>query len=272
MSKVVLVDFNIFMFRSIFAWEKSRNMLPTYTTLSMLIACLKAVGCHPDDLIILAIDSSKGSWRKDIDPAYKANRREAREKHDINWDEMFSMFKDLLNKLKEATPFVQIVLDYLEADDIISTACRYYKDKEVIIISSDSDYEQLAKYDYVKILSPKDKTYKKVTNPDLILAKKIQKETTDNLVSEINNEEDYLKREKIVNLLSLPSDIEEKVLRVLFEIEPVTNFDINKIPFKTMRDRFMSIYCEGTAEEETIKKIEKKKAKLKKLKQRQLTI
>ncbi|MEK7549065.1 MAG: hypothetical protein AAB496_01065, partial [Patescibacteria group bacterium] len=88
--KVILVDNNIFIFKSIFSWERNRSISPTYLYLSMLISCLKTIGCHPDDLIILAIDSPLGSWRRDIDSQYKANRKANREKHkDINWTEMF---------------------------------------------------------------------------------------------------------------------------------------------------------------------------------------
>jgi 5'-3' exonuclease len=252
--KVIIVDWNIFMFRSIFAWEHNRAVPPTYTALSMLISNLKLIGCHPDDLFILAVDSPKGSWRKQIDPAYKANRKAQREKHDINWTEMFNLFKGFVDTLKQSTPFCFIQIDYLEADDIISTACRYYKNNEIVIISSDSDYEQLAEYKNVKLFSPISKKYKHVVNPSLILAKKIQKETTDNLVTEIVTEEDYKKREKIVTLMVLPPDVEREVSRVLFDTEPNVNFDLSKMPFKTLRERFMDIYHEPVVEEKPKKK------------------
>lgn len=262
MSRVIIVDWNIFVFRSIFACEHNKAVPPTYTALSMLISCLKHIGCHPDDLIILAIDSPKGSWRRQVDPAYKANRKEQREKHkDIDWTKTFLSFNKLLEDLKVSTPFCFIEIDYLEADDIISTACRFYKTKEVVIVSSDSDYEQLVEFTNVKLFSPVSKKYKIIKNPSLTLAKKIQKETTDNLISELITEEDYKKREKIVNLQTLPYDVENQVSRVLFDIEPNLNFNLAKMPFKTLRERFMNIY--GPGEKEVIKK--KKKLKIKSL-------
>ena len=271
-NKVILVDWGIFMFRSIFCWKNNRNVPPTYTTLSMLISCLKTIGCHPDDLIIIAIDSPLGSWRRDIDFQYKANRKANREKHkDINWTEMFTMFKDLLIKLKEATPFIQIVIDKLEADDIIAASCRFYKDKDVIIVSGDSDYEMLAQYSNVKVFSPKAKKYKYIPNPTAILASKIKKETADNLISPLVTEEDYKRREMLVNLLKLPDNIEDQVINRLSNIEVNNNFNITCLPFGEMRRRFMDIYGEGLIKDE-IKEIEPKIRKKKPLIQKILTL
>jgi 5'-3' exonuclease len=263
--KVVIVDWNILVFRSIFAWETSSNrgIPPTYTALSMLVSCLKAVSCHPDDLIILALDSPKGSWRREVDANYKANRKEQREKHkDIDWSSMFSSFKYLLAKLQSSTPFVQMQIDFLEADDIISTSCRYFNDKEVHIISSDTDYEQLAYYPHVKILSPISKKYKIVKNPEKILEKKIKKERTDNLITEIVTEEDRIRREKIVTLLTLPKHIESQVIDQLKSIRPNHDFDLSLFPFKTLRDRFMTIYDNPNTQTKEVQKKVKKKKKL----------
>ena len=262
-NKIIVVDWNIFMFRAIFACEHNKQGIPpTYSALNMLISSLRIIGCHPDDLIIMAIDSPKGSWRKQIDPAYKANRREQREKHDIDWNSTFALFKNFIGQLKISTPFSFIEIDYLEADDIISTACRFFHDKEVIIVSSDSDYEQLCEFKNVRIFSPcgEHKHFKIVKNPSLCLAKKIKKETTDNLITEIITEEDYRKREKIVNLQVLPFEVENQVSKVLFTIEPNSSFNLTKLPFKTLRERFMGIYNDNKEGDKIIKK---KKIKLK---------
>jgi len=80
MSKIVFVDFNIFMFKSIFIYEKHPTTPPTYLSLTMLLGDLTKVGIEERDTIILALDSKKGSWRKEVDPNYKANRKENREK------------------------------------------------------------------------------------------------------------------------------------------------------------------------------------------------
>jgi 5'-3' exonuclease len=267
-DKIILIDWNVFVFRSIFAWRNNKAIPPTYTALSMLISCLKKIGCHPDDTIILAIDSPKGSWRKQIDVQYKANRKEAREKFtDINWSEMFGMFRKLIPQLVASTPFIPLELDNYEADDIIAVACRHFKDKKCIIVSSDSDYEQLAEYKNVRLFSPspKHKRYKTVTNPIRVLQKKIAKEQTDNLVSPILNEADYIRRQTIVNLLKLPPDVEREVSIALFNIEP-HDYKLELFPFKSLGARFMDIYNSDEVIDEG--RPEKKKKK----KMRQLTL
>ena len=151
-TKIVFLDWGVFMHRAIFGWENNKTISPTYTCLSMLIANLKRVGVHPDDIIIVAVDSPKGSWRRDVDSQYKANRKAAREKHeDIDWQLMFNKFDNLLENLKVSTPFHIIRIDKLEADDIIAYGVKYYKDKECVVISTDSDFEQLAAYKNVKL-------------------------------------------------------------------------------------------------------------------------
>ena len=106
-KKVVFIDWNIFVYKAIFSWHRTKNGIPpTYTCLSMIVSCLKRIGLTSDDLIILAIDSPSGSWRKDVDSNYKANRKTLREKHDIDWDKQFKDFRDLLKNLLNASPFI----------------------------------------------------------------------------------------------------------------------------------------------------------------------
>lgn len=242
---IILIDWNIFVFRSIFAWEsaKEKSVPPTYTALSMLLGTLKRIHCHPDDTFILAIDSPMGSWRKKIDNAYKANRKADREKHDIDWKQMFRDFDQLVQKIDRTSPFHVMKIDYMEADDIIATACKYFKDDEVVIISSDSDYEMLVAYPNVKVFSPSKKKYKEIANPYKVLASKIEKETADNLITPINTKEDYDRRLKIVDLIHLPTDIEEIVLSFLTRLKD-KDYDLSQFPFKTLRNRFMQIYDE----------------------------
>ena len=259
-NKVILVDWNIFVFRSIFAWRNNRSITPTYTALNMLISCLKKIGCHPDDTILLAIDSPKGSWRKQHDRNYKANRKEKREScKDINWSELFSQFNRLADNINESTPFFRLTIDYYEADDIISASCRFFKDQTCIILSSDSDYEQLLSYKHVKIFSPVSKKYKHVANPAKTLLKKINQERTDNLLTPVTNEQEYLTRLKIVDLCHLPPDVESEVGHHLINLG-MKQYDLSKLQFSSLRDKFMDIYnsTDIVAEFPMVKKSKKK--------------
>jgi hypothetical protein len=242
-NKVVLIDWSVFIHKSIFAWRNNKEVSPGYTAMNMVIASLKNFFLSPEDIVIFALDSHDGkSWRKALDRNYKANRKEKRDKsEDIDWKYMFKQFDNLLEILKISTPFHYLIAEGCEADDIISVAVRLYKDMECIIVSTDSDYEQLACFDNVKLYSPQSKKFKEVSNPYQILAKKIEKETADNLVTKITNKKEYDIRNKIVNLMELPEEIEERVGKV-FENVRNKEYDLEKFPFISIRKRFMDIY------------------------------
>ena len=67
-NKVVLVDWNIFVFPAIFVYIKTREMAPTYTTLSMMFSALRRVGLNEGDTLgfrgpygnIFPLDKFKG--------------------------------------------------------------------------------------------------------------------------------------------------------------------------------------------------------------------
>ena len=239
--KVVFIDWGIIMFRSIFSWEKRRTIPATYTATTVLIGNLKKVGIDPEDIVIIAADSPKGSWRKELDVNYKANRKESREKHKINWSEQFADFWNLLEQIEMSTPFHTLVGEKLEADDIISVGCRKFPDNDCVVVSSDADYEMLFAFPNVKLFSPVSKRYKEYTDPYKVLAKKIQREASDNLVTPILNEQDFKIRNSIVNLIQLPDRI-EKQAKGLLDCLPEKDWIANRLPFPSLRDRWDTIY------------------------------
>jgi len=232
------------MFRAIFAQSKQSNGIPaTYTTMSMIIACLKELKTALNDTIIFALDG-KNSWRKDYDKEYKANRREAREKHDIDWNYWFSEYDKLKQNLRENTPFRLIQIDRMEADDVIAVATRYYKDKECIIVSSDSDYEQLTCFPNVKVFSPVSKKFKIVKNPYKLLAKKIEQERADNLLSPVLTEADYNKRKMLVDLTTLPDFVEDCCKKALdiSQNHDIIDFKYDRLKFPSLHKRIIELF------------------------------
>ncbi|GAF78975.1 unnamed protein product, partial [marine sediment metagenome] len=204
-DKVIILDWGIFMFRSIYSWRNNKQLPPEYTCLNMMTSCLKKIGIEPMDKIIVACDYGR-SWRKDVDKEYKANRKEIREKQtDIDWDDMFDKFNKLADKIQFGTDWHVVKEWRFEADDFMAVACRYFKNKEVVLVTFDQDVEQLAVYENVKIFSPlkkykgKNGGYKYVKDPYKVLASKIEKEVSDNLNNPIVTKEDYEKREQIVS-------------------------------------------------------------------------
>lgn len=240
-GKVIVLDFGIFSHRSIFAWRNNKKSSVEYTCLNMIIACLRRVGVEPMDEIIVACDG-KGNWRKAVDSCYKANRKEFREKQtDIDWGVMYGRMNALLTKIDDGTDWQIIKLEKIEADDIGAVACRFFKDREVVLVSYDKDWEQLTAYDNVKLFSPLTKEYKIVKDPYLILAQKIEKETSDNLINPILTEADYNKRKMIVSLLELPDFVEDVCIEAFKNIKEKEGF-IDFIPFPKMREKIAGLY------------------------------
>ncbi len=242
--KYIWIDHGYYMHSCIYSWKNQKQIPATYKYLTMIIGDLRKVGLNKDDKVIIAVDKGH-SWRKQVDIAYKSTRKKKRDiEVEIPWKEMFKSFNELLEKIDAYTPFHTIMLDNCEADDIISYGVRYYKKYPCIIMSTDSDFEQLFAFQNVSIFSPhpKKKCYKKPPkNPYKIIEKKIKKEASDDLISPIVTEEDYQKRFLIINLLKLPEEIEKRIEEQI-NFLPEKNWEIRKLPFFSLHKRFEEIY------------------------------
>ena len=244
--KYILIDNGYYTHASIFAWKNRKNIPPTYTYLSMILGDLKKVGLDEEDVVIIAEDKGK-SWRKEIDTAYKSTRKAKREKHvDIPWKKHWDSFNNFMELLDSNTPFHCVGIWTLEADDIISYCVRNFKE-ECIILSVDKDFEQLFTFPNVKIFSPKSKHYKKpLKNPYKSLLGKVKKEASDDLISPILSKEDYDRRLKIVSLLELPEEVDEKIKEKV-SVLPRKELIFENIPYKTLRERMRKLYDKSNA-------------------------
>jgi len=252
-GKLIVLDWNVFVFTSIFAWRKYKNMPFSYLLLNSIITCIRKIGLEPQDTVYLATDFLK-SWRKQYAEEYKANRKELRESYeDIDWKKTFNTANELLNNLNKGTEFIVVKGEHLEADDIASYIVRHNKDKEIVLVTIDSDWEILwSVNNKVKIFSPKmkPKRYKikpKKYNPALELAKKIKCERADNLISEIKTEEDYEVRKMLVDLINLPDFIEKQIEDIFSNIEEKENININCVPYAGLREKIGNLYNEKDA-------------------------
>ncbi len=243
-SKTFFIDWSVFVHKSIFAWNIAQNQaIPaTYLCINSIITCLKELKATINDRVIIAMDSYSGNWRKEIDSQYKADRAEKRKETGIDFNYHFAEMNKLLTNINQSTPWIPIQIDKLEADDIISYGCRYYKDDECIIVTTDSDLQQMFAFKNVKIFSPISKKFKDYTNPYTLLAKKIEKEATDNLISPVQTQEEYEKRNMIVNLLSLPKNIEDVLKTVYDELKPKDKYELASLRFNKPKERLIQLY------------------------------
>jgi len=241
-SRVIVIDGTNIQFRAIFNYRNGNQKIPcTYTFLRMLIGYLKRLEVTMDDIIILALDF--GSWRKKVDKKYKAQRQEFRESFEEKqwWEKRYKEFHNIYEQIKESMPIHLIKIYNIEADDIGSVVCRYYKGKEVILVTSDKDWEMLTYFPNVKIFSPISKKFKEIKNPLKILRDKIDKDISDNLIEAPSTEAEFEKRRKIVDLTKLPFEIEQPIKEELSKLLP-KNLIISKVPFTSVRREVKKLY------------------------------
>ena len=275
MNKLIVLDWQMYVHKAGYASVKNRDMPTNYTIMNMIISNLKKIGIEPMDEIIVSCDG-RGNWRKDFDKNYKANRNEMRSSSGLDWDKIFGDSNELLEKIDKGTSWTIIELKEMEADDIASVACKLFKDKEIVLLSFDSDWEMLWVYPNVKIFSPNIKykgakgAYKvKPENFNIckMLAKKIRKEVSDNLVNPILNEDDYDIRQLIVDLVDLPEFVEEPIKKKILErLGEEKNINPEEMPFQTIRDKLGIIYNDKSKVinyEDCVKNALKKKLKKK---------
>ncbi len=122
--------------------------------------------------LVIAADGAH-SWRKNVYPYYKANRKKARDESEINWTKVFENLNKVRDELKEYFDFPVIHLDGVEADDVIGVLAKNFNYEKILILSGDKDFQQLQAYPNVEQYSPVFKKYIKCADPDMFLKEHI---------------------------------------------------------------------------------------------------
>jgi 5'-3' exonuclease len=241
-KKVVVLDYGYFVHTAGHANKNSPDFTG-FTAMSMIIANLREIKISKEDLIIIACDKGH-SWRKELEKQYKANRKEIRAASGIDWKTIYHKADELLDRIERNLNWYIVEIETLEADDIMAVASRFYSDKEVVLVTRDSDLEQMWIYKNVKIFNPYNKEYKippEKFNVYKFLEGKIKKESTDNLKVDVTNQEEYTKRRTCVCLTELPEWVEESVVKKLNKIEPST-IDLDNMRLGKFNDRIKALY------------------------------
>ena len=153
-KKLVVIDSGNIMHKAIFAFRNNSQVPCVYTYFRMMIGYLKKIGVTLDDRVVIAEDY--GSWRKEIDKEYKAQRKAFREDKESAdwWKEVYGEFNIFIPKLEACLPWNFIKIYKMEADDIASCAIRFIDAEEKILISSDEDWQMLCTFPNVKVFCP----------------------------------------------------------------------------------------------------------------------
>jgi 5'-3' exonuclease len=257
---MILIDLNQVLLSGIMAQisdnkTKIEEGLVRHLVLNVLRTHIKQFKTEYGDVILCC--DNKNYWRKEYFPYYKAGRKKAREKTDLDWHLIFQILGEIKKELKLYFPYRVLDIDGAEADDIIGTlAAKYATREKVLIISSDGDFLQLQVNKNVKQYNPVMKKYIKSDNPVLDLKEKIikgdkgdgipnilspdtciidgvrQKSVTKKFLEEIAetgtskfNEtqmRNWSRNKQLIDLTMIPGSISKNIIDTYIETKPAT--------------------------------------------------
>ena len=163
MKKLYLVDVSAMFFRAFYAVRMLTNSkgMPTNAIYGFLSMSVKLLKEEKPDYMAYCFDRKEASFRKDLDPNYKANRGETPE-------ELIPQIP-YIKTLSEMLGIPCFEKEKYEADDIIGSLAKLgEKEKlEVVIVSGDKDFAQLINNKITMYDTMKDRHF----DPDMVMEK-----------------------------------------------------------------------------------------------------
>lgn len=140
MKKMLLIDGNNMLFKAYHATSYGRMMttsngVPTNAVYGFVMMIEKALSMIQPDVVLVAWDSGKPTFRHQVYEAYKGTRKEV--------DQELIVQMPMAREYLDAAGIHRYEEDGIEADDIIGTMARNYPNYEINILSSDKDLWQL---------------------------------------------------------------------------------------------------------------------------------
>ena len=129
--------------------------------------------------LVLCYDN-KTNWRREYFPNYKHSRRKGRKESKLDWNNIFDTLHMIKNELIEFFPYKVLEVENAEADDIIASVVFHVASEpknyeKVLILSSDKDFIQLQKYNFVSQYSPMQKKFINGVDPTTYIKEHILK-------------------------------------------------------------------------------------------------
>lgn len=138
----LIIDGNFVLNRLVFTLHKNNLLFGAlHTSLDNAITTYRK--WYPFSNVYLVSDSKEKSWRKKINPNYKAQRKKD---NDIDWEFVFGCYNDFKDSIKDKIKILEA--PNVEGDDWISylvNKCNS-ENRSSIIISNDYDIKQLLKF------------------------------------------------------------------------------------------------------------------------------
>jgi 5'-3' exonuclease len=189
--------------------------------------------------LVIACDNTN-YWRRQYFPYYKANRKKAQEKSDLDWKAVFECLNKIRSELKEYFPYKVIDIESAEADDVIGTLVKEYGSdldigEKILILSGDKDFIQLHKYANVKQYDPTRKKWITHNDPTQYLKEHILKgDSSDGVPNILSSDNCFvigerqrpLTAKKMEHFIKMtPNEMETAIARNYFRNEKLINLD-----------------------------------------------
>jgi 5'-3' exonuclease len=189
--------------------------------------------------LVIACDNTN-YWRRKVFPYYKANRKKAQEKSDLDWKAVFECLNKIRAELKEFFPYKVIDIESAEADDVIGSLVREYGSEmnagePILILSGDKDFIQLHKYANVKQYDPTRKKWISHNDPDQYLREHILKgDSSDGVPNVLSSDNCFvvgerqrpLTAKKLDHYLKVkPTEMETNIARNYFRNDQLINLN-----------------------------------------------
>ena len=207
---------------------------------------------HKPNEIVICFDSY--SWREKYFQFYKARRRMARKKSDMNYKAFKDVIDEIYEDLKVYFPFKIVRVEYAEADDIIAALVHHLHNlgNQIVIASRDKDFKQLLNRD-VMLWDTVDWKWIKCTNPKTYLIKHILMGDSGDDVPNVRSDSDTFitegKRQKACGPKGVEKILEEGLEEYIRREGLLENFKRNKRLIRLSKHTIPDIVWDRVIEE-----------------------
>lgn len=193
---MIIYDFSQALYGGVYSLQKNSEINKENLRIYLLSAVIKIhlkFNKEHGKNIVLALDST--SWRKTVFSNYKHKRKKKREDEDINWNEVFAMFDEIIKEFEENLPYKIIKIDGCEGDDLVAVLSKFSKEN-VVIVGIDKDYEQLQLQNHIKQYNPIKEIFIKFEKDETaynLFSLICRGDTSDGICSIINQDDCFVK-------------------------------------------------------------------------------